>query len=249
MNQFINIIARWTMVFADPRKILTWPYIMRYVKHWVQYQARSLDKLSVVDSYPCLTDWVSSTPFEPHYFYQGAWLARRVIATKVAKHVDIGSSVLTISVLSAQIETVFVDYRPLKVDLPGLTSMAGDILDLPFPDDSIDSLSCLHVIEHIGLGRYGDPIDPKGTIKAALELQRIMSRGGNLFLSVPIGHERVCFNAHRVHSAMTVLKLFPELTLIEFSFVDDAGLFHEHQSVEIASALNYGCGLFHFQKS
>lgn len=249
MNQFINTITRWLMIFADPRKILTWPYIMRYIKHWSQFQAKSGDKLSALDSYPCLTDWVSSTPFDPHYFYQGAWLARRVIATRVAKHVDIGSSVLTISVLSAQVETVFVDYRPLKVDLPGLTSMAGDILNLPFPDDSIDSLSCLHVIEHIGLGRYGDPIDSKGTIKAALELQRIISRGGNLFLSVPIGRERVCFNAHRVHSAMTVLMLFPELTLIEFSFVDDAGLFHQHQSVEIASALNYGCGLFHFQKS
>ena len=122
-------------------------------------------------------------------------------------------------------------------------------MDLPFPDDSIDSLSCLHVIEHIGLGRYGDPIDPSGSIKAALELQRIVSRGGNLFLSVPIGRERVCFNAHRVHSAMTVLKLFPELTLLEFSFVDDEGLYLEHQSVEAAIGLEYGCGLFHFHKS
>jgi Caenorhabditis protein of unknown function, DUF268 len=249
MNQFIKTIARWLIVFADPRKLLTWPYLLRYVKHWRQYQAKSGDKLSVADSYPCLTDWVSSTPFDAHYFYQGAWLARRVIATKVAKHVDIGSSVLTISVLSAQVETVFVDYRPLKASLPGLTSIAGNILDLPFSDASIDSLSCLHVIEHIGLGRYGDPIDPLGSIKAALELQRIVSCGGNLFLSLPIGRERVCFNAHRVHSAMTVLTLFPELTLIEFSFVDDAGLYNEHQSVEAAIELEYGCGLFHFQKS
>jgi len=249
MNQFINTIARWLMVFADPRKLLTWPYLLRYVKHWRQYQAKSGDKLSVGDSYPCLTDWVSSTPFDPHYFYQGAWLARRVGATQVAKHVDIGSSVLTISVLSAQVETLFVDYRPLKVSLPGLTSIAGNILDLPFPDDSIDSLSCLHVIEHIGLGRYGDPIDPLGSIKAALELQRIVSRDGNLFLSLPIGRERVCFNAHRVHAPISVLQLFPAMKLIEFSYVDDAGQFCEDKSVEAAIGLEYGCGLFHFQKS
>jgi hypothetical protein len=190
-------------------------YLPRFFSHWRQYtKAVGAEKISALDLQPCLGDWSIHTPFDAHYFYQGAWLARRVIATKVSKHVDIGSSVLTISVLSAQIETVFVDYRPLKVSLPGLTSIAGNILDLPFPDDSIDSLSCLHVIEHIGLGRYGDPIDPSGSIKAALELQRIVSRGGNIFLSVPIGRERVCFNAHRVHSAMTVLTLFPELTLL-----------------------------------
>jgi hypothetical protein len=243
------LVWHWLMAFIYPLPLLGFWYLPRFFSHWLQYRkAVGAEKISALDLQPCLGDWSTHTPFDAHYFYQGAWLARRVIATKVAKHIDIGSSVLTISVLSAQVETVFVDYRPLKVDLPGLTSMAGDILDLPFHDNSIDSLSCLHVIEHIGLGRYGDPIDPNGTIKAALQLQRIMSRGGNLFLSVPIGRERVCFNAHRVHSVMTVLKLFPELTLIEFSFVDDAGLFHEHESVEIASTLNYGCGLFHFQK-
>lgn len=244
------LVRNWLMAFIYPRPLLGLWYLPRFFSHWLKYRKSvGAEKISALDLQPCLGDWSTHTPFDAHYFYQGAWLARRVIATKVAKHVDIGSSVLTISVLSAQVETVFVDYRPLKVELPRLTSIAGNILDLPFPDDSIDSLSCLHVIEHIGLGRYGDPIDPSGSIKAALELQRIVSRGGNLFLSVPIGRERVCFNAHRVHSAMTVLKLFPELTLLEFSFVDDEGLYLEHQSVEAAIGLEYGCGLFHFHKS
>ncbi|MEI8208404.1 MAG: hypothetical protein WCG16_04315, partial [Methylococcales bacterium] len=142
MKQFINTIARWLLIFADPRKLLTWPYLLRYIKHWWKYQAKSGNKLGVADSYPCLTDWVSATPFDPHYFYQGAWLARRVNTSKVVKHVDIGSSVLTMSVLSAQVETLFVDYRPLKASLSGLTSIAGNILDLPFSDASINSLSC-----------------------------------------------------------------------------------------------------------
>ncbi len=248
MNQLFNVLARWLMVFSDPRKLLTWPYLLRYIKHWWKYQARSVDKISIADSYPCLTDWVSSTPFDPHYFYQGAWLARRVIPSKVTKHVDIGSSVLTISVLSAQVDTVFVDYRPLKASLPGLTSIAGNILDLPFSDASINSLSCLHVIEHIGLGRYGDPIDPLGSKKAALELQRVVSSSGNLFLSLPIGRERICFNAHRVHSPLIVLKLFPEMELIEFCYVDDVGEYHENQLVDVATNLEYGCGMFHFKK-
>ena len=248
MKQFINTIARWLLIFADPRKLLTWPYLLRYIKHWWKYQAKSGNKLGVADSYPCLTDWISSTPFDPHYFYQGAWLARRVNTSKVVKHVDIGSSVLTMSVLSAQVETLFVDYRPLKASLSGLTSIAGNILDLPFSEASINSLSCMHVIEHIGLGRYGDPIDPLGSIKAALELQRVVSPSGNLFLTLPIGRERICFNAHRVHSPLTVLKLFPEMELMEFCYVDDAGEYHENQLVDIATDLEYGCGMFHFQK-
>lgn len=244
------LIRHWIMAFIYPRPLIGLFYLPRYFNHWFRY-ARTIgvEKISALDLQPCLGDWSTHTPFDPHYFYQGAWLARRVIATKVAKHVDIGSSVLTISVLSAQVETLFVDYRPLKVSLPGLTSIAGNILDLPFPDDSINSLSCLHVIEHIGLGRYGDPIDPQGTVKAGLELQRIVSHGGNLFLSLPIGRERVCFNAHRVHAPSSVLTLFPDMKLIEFSFVDDAGQFCEDQSMETTGGLEYGCGLFHFKKS
>lgn len=248
MDKFFKTTARWLLALADPRKIRSWVYLLRYIKHWRQYQSASKHKLSLIDSYPCLTDWVSSTPFDAHYFYQGAWLARRICTSKVIKHVDIGSSVLTISVLSAQVETIFVDYRPLKTSLPGLTSIAGNILDLSFPDNSIESLSCLHVIEHIGLGRYGDPIDVLGSVKAALELQRVVSRGGNLFVSLPIGRERICFNAHRVHSPNSVLEMFPNMKLIEFSYVDDNGQYFENKSLDNAIGLEYGCGLFYFQK-
>jgi SAM-dependent methyltransferase len=141
-----------------------------------------------------------------------------------------------------------VDYRPLKTSLPGLRSVAGDILRLPFADNSLDSASCLHVIEHIGLGRYGDPIDPQGSIKAALELQRIVRPGGKLFLSLPIGRERVCFNAHRVHAPDSVIRMFGQLRLVEFSYVDDAGRFREGQQPAAANDLQYGCGLFQFEK-
>jgi hypothetical protein len=105
----------------------------------------------------------------------------------------------------------------------------------------------LHVIEHIGLGRYGDPIDPQGSIKAALELQRIVSHGGKLLLSLPIGRERICFNAHRVHAAATVLTMFPQMELVEFSFVDDDGQYRENETIAAADNLEYGCGLFLFE--
>ena len=237
------------MAFIYPRPLIGLLYLPRFFIHWVRYRwSANSQKIGVLDLQPCLGDWTTHTPFDAHYFYQGAWLARRVCAAKTAKHVDIGSSVLTVSVLSALVETVFVDYRPLKASLSGLTSIAGNILDLPFPDESIESLSCLHVIEHIGLGRYGDPLDPLGSQKAALQLQRVVRPGGCLFQSLPIGRERICFNAHRVHSPTSVLKLFPQMKLVEFSYVDDTGQYGERKSLEDALHFEYGCGMFHFQK-
>ncbi|HEY5993173.1 MAG TPA: DUF268 domain-containing protein [Gallionellaceae bacterium] len=249
MKQLSLFLKHWLMAFLRPRPLIGIFYLPRYIGHWIKY-ARSArgQRLRLIDSQPCLVDWSTHTPFDAHYFYQGAWLARRLAQVKPGKHVDVGSSVMTMSVLSATVETIFVDYRPLKAALPGLTSLSGNILHLPFEDGSVRSLSCLHVIEHIGLGRYGDPIDPEGSWKAAAELQRIVCPGGKLYLSLPIGRERICFNAHRVHSPDAVLKMFPQLRLAEFSYVDDDGQYHEDQGIERAGRLEYGCGMFQFEK-
>ena len=250
MNGRLKSLAKnWATALLYPRPVVGLLYLPRFIGHWIKYaRTAGAQKVGVLDSHPCLCDWTMHTPFDAHYFYQGAWLARRLGESKLRQHVDVGSSVLTMSVLSAWVDTVFVDYRPLKVSLPGLSSVAGDILRLPFTDNSLYSLSCLHVIEHIGLGRYGDPIDPQGSIKAAYELQRIMRSGGKLFLSLPIGRERVCYNAHRVHAPDSVIRIFEKLKLIEFSYVDDAGELREHRMPSSASELQYGCGMFEFEK-
>lgn len=241
----------WHLVVAlmYPRPLIGLFYLPRFFSHWFSYKQQALhQKIKLLDVQPCLCDWSTHTPFDPHYFYQGAWLARKLVYCKPEKHVDIGSSVLSMSTISAIVDTIFVDYRPLKAELPGLTSLAGDILDLPFDDNSVSSLSCLHVVEHIGLGRYGDPINPEGSKMAAAELQRIVAHGGDLFISLPVGRERICFNAHRIHSPLSVPKLFPAMELMSFSFVDDCGCYHASAGVKDAVNLEYGCGLFHFRK-
>jgi Caenorhabditis protein of unknown function, DUF268 len=250
MLKQIKALARnWIMAFMSPRPFVGIVYLPRFFLHGLRYaRSAAAQRLRFIDLQPCLGDWTTVTPFDAHYFYQGAWLARRIRTAAIARHVDVGSSVLTMSVLSAHVDTTFVDYRPLTASLPGLTSIAGNILDLPFSDNSLPSVSCLHVIEHIGLGRYGDPLDPLGSEKAALELQRVVTTGGLLFLSLPIGRERVCFNAHRVHAPATVLRMFPQMRLIEFSCVDDTGRYLEHQETGAAAHFEYGCGLFLLQK-
>ena len=98
------------------------------------------------------------------------------------------------------------------------------------------------------MGRYGDPLDAQGSQKAAAELVRVLLPGGKLYLSAPVGRERVCFNAHRVFDPIRFAGMFPGMSLIEFSFVDDEGGLHEHQSPESAQSNDYACGLYIFCK-
>jgi predicted SAM-dependent methyltransferase len=126
--------------------------------------------------------------------------------------------------------------------------VAGNILALPFRDDAVPSLSCLHVAEHVGLGRYGDPLNPAGTRDAARELSRILAPGGSLYLSVPVGRSRVEFNAHRIHTPAQVIEMFPELELQSFSAEDDAGEYIEDTDPAALSNASYACGMFWFRK-
>lgn len=244
-----QFLKRWSLAFLQPRPLIGLFYIPRYFRQWWRYRRTSRgENVPFRDTYPCLTDWTAYTPFDPHYFYQAAWLARKLRANTPARHVDVASSAITIGTISAITDTVFIDYRPLHARLSGLQSVGGDVTRLPLRKDTVESLSCLHVIEHIGLGRYGDPIDSQGAAKAARELERVLQPGGRLYLSVPVGRERVCFNAHRVFAPATVCRLFPALELREFTFVDDQGVWQESQGTDAAAECEYACGMFLLEK-
>jgi len=247
---FKLLVRRWVLPFANPRQLVAIGSLPRFLIDFSRYRAfASGESVAWGDTYPCLSDRLAQTPFDPHYFYQAAWLARRIREVSAPWHIDVGSSVMMVNVLSAITKTVFVDYRPLRVHLSHLHPIAGDITRLPFADASIPSLSCLHVLEHVGLGRYGDPLDPQGSTKGASELQRVLKPGGQLYLSVPVGRAKVCFNAHRVFAPGTIQSFVPALRLQSFSLVDDAGRFSEQVSLESANGLDYGCGMFEFVKA
>ena len=135
-------------------------------------------EISMRELYPCLLDKTKITPIDSTYFYQDTWASGKIFQNNPHAHVDVGSSVHTIGIISKFVPTTMVDIRPLSVTLENLTFMKGSITDLPFEDNSIESLSSLCVIEHIGLGRYGDEIDPFGSEKAISELKRCISWGG-----------------------------------------------------------------------
>jgi SAM-dependent methyltransferase len=242
------MLKRWLLALLTPVPLLGLLGLPRYMVQWYRLRSTRRARLPFRDSYPCLTDWVHSTPFDPHYFFQAGWLARKLAQSKPDEHVDVGSDVRMIGVLSAFVRTRFIDFRPLQVELDGLECAAGNLTALELDDGSLPSLSCLHVIEHVGLGRYGDPLDIDGSARALAELQRVLSPGGRLYISVPVGRERICFNAHRVFAPATIIAALPALQLVDFSAVDDSGAFRPGCAPESCRALEYGCGMFVFEK-
>ena len=183
-------------------------------------------------------------------FWQDLWAARKIHASKVPRHYDIGSRLDGfIAHCLPFCEVVMLDIRPLQVPIKNLSFIQANCMDMPaIEDDSLDSFSSLHAVEHFGLGRYGDPIDPTGYQKAIWEIQRVVKPEGSVYFSVPIGIERLEFNGHRVFNPHTVLALFDQCDLVEFSVIDDQNIFHEKVDPNNFYALQYGCGLFHFRK-
>src|ERR1700730_11254721 len=119
---------RWIGAVVDGRRVVSLPYLPQYIADWLAFRRQAGSwSVKVADSYPCLADRVQTTPFDPHYFYQGNSLARRPPGAEPTQHVDIGSSVLTIGVLSAHVPTILVDYRPLIARQSGLNCIAADI--------------------------------------------------------------------------------------------------------------------------
>jgi SAM-dependent methyltransferase len=241
-----KLIKYWVLAFIYPKPILGLFYLPRFLYHWSLFSR--IKKIRITDSYPCLGDWTTNTPFDAHYFYQASWLARNLALARPFQHFDVGSDVRMIGVISAFIPTQFIDYRPLRVELSNLECTPGNILSLPIESNSLNSISCLHVVEHIGLGRYGDPINPLGSQLALMELSRLVAPGGRLYISVPVGRDRVCFNAHRVFEPMSFINNIPDMKLISFSLVDDGGEYLPDCNVSMANNLEYGCGMFVLEK-
>ena len=184
------------------------------------------------------------TEIDPVYFYQDTWCAKKVFESKPTRHYDIGGKAEMVGIISQFIPTTMIDIRPLTVSLPELSFIKGSVLKLPFKDGEIASLSSICVIEHIGLGRYGDPLDSFGPEKAAKELARVLSTRGSLYISVPVDNEnKVYFNAHRAFTREYVLELFSTLKKVEEKYIYGNELCDTYEA-----SRGFGTGLFWFKK-
>lgn len=197
-----------------------------------------------------------------HYFHQDLWAARLIHAQAPIRHVDVGSRIDGfVAHLLAFREVEVFDIRALDSRIPGLSFRQADLMSpLPLDLAPAESVSCLHALEHFGLGRYGDPLQPQGWQVGLRNLAGLVAPGGRLYLGVPIGRPAVEFNAQRIFHPRYLVDEAKRhgLSLVQFAHVDDAGDLHEHPNqerpepleahLERLAQMDYGCGLYVFHK-
>lgn len=250
MKALRNVVKLAGRFVSQPAEV---SWFWKNYREWQQkaspeWQAR-LDDLT-----PCFGEHkltAADNNAQGHYFLQDLWAGQRVFKFQPAEHYDVASRIDGfVSHVASFCPVKYVDVRALTLQVPGITALQASICQLPFADQSIHSLSSLHALEHVGLGRYGDELDPDGWWKGLKELQRVLAPGGQLLLGTPCGRSRVVFNAHRVFDAEQIIAMMPELKLLEFSLIQDglATMWKENVSAASARDLDYGCGLFRFTR-
>jgi len=218
---------------------------------------KSQTPFGIAKFYPCLDEmFEQSGTASGHYFHQDLLVANRIFKNNPVKHVDVGSRTDGFVAHVASFREIEVlDIRDLGDNILNIRFKRSDIMSDDFNlDDYCDSVSSLHVIEHLGLGRYGDKIDCNGHLKGLNNIYRMLKKEGKFYFSVPIGEQRIEFNAHRVFSVKYLIGLFEGKYRIDsFSYVDDKGDLYRNaklnpQDMENNYSCNYGCGIFELTK-
>ena len=227
----------------------------KFISEFFHYRRLAKDQKTRLplwrDGRPLLEDATATTGFDSHYLYHCSWAVRELAKRRPERHVDFSSSLWFVGLGSAICPIEHYDYRPPDLTLPGLKVGACDLMELPFADGAFHSISCMHVVEHIGLGRYGDQIDASGDRRAMAELARILAPGGVLLFVVPVGQPRVVFNAHRIYSYEDIRNAFADLQIESFSLILDGrhgGKLVFDADPALVAQQKYGCGCWVFRR-
>lgn len=204
-----------------------------------------------IDSYfPILTDYgAQAGSAQGHYFHQDLIVAKEIFRQSPRRHIDVGSRVdgFVAHVASFR-EIEIIDIRPIEIG-HGIKFTETD-LTKPHRDKA-DSVSCLHALEHFGLGRYKDDIDPSGHFSGFRNLVELVEDGGMLYLSFPVSsNPRVEFNAHRVLSTTEIFEWEGAqfLDLEKYWLIDDSGQPKQGAEPSDSFPLRFGCAIYAFRK-
>lgn len=247
----VNTVGRAVIhLGVDPRRLRHASNFARYMsdrRTWLK-QGGKIDEY-----FPILEDYNEGAGVaNGHYFHMDLLVASFVAKAKPERHLDIGSRIDGFVAHVAAFRNIDVmDIRPLSIPAhPQISFVQANLMKLnPTLVGATDSLSCLHVLEHFGLGRYGDPIDPAGHLPAFSNMADLVRPGGNFYFASPVGKPAVMFNAHRIFDPIECATwAVDKLSLERFDYVDDSGSLHLHAQPEDAAGLKYGCGIYSFRR-
>ncbi|HBV81986.1 MAG TPA: hypothetical protein DEB74_04140 [Lachnospiraceae bacterium] len=219
-------------------------------KKYTELNTREAFRIEKDQLYPIISDKYGVNSGFDDYFWMDLWAAKYIISSGVKEHYDVGSRVdgFIAHLLSAGIKVNMIDVRPFSGIVENLNTIVDDATLLKqFEDDSIQSLSALCSPEHFGLGRFGDPIDPEACFKFFSKAQDKLRQGGRLYIAVPVGRDRVEFNAHRIFYAQTIVSSFDKLRLVEYSVIADRTIDY-NADLHKYDGNGFFTGLFCFEK-
>lgn len=238
---------------VDPRKSAGLRHLLTYHRQWSEFRRMGG---KVTHHFPILTNYSSCAgTAKGHYFHQDLLVASLIHDHNPTRHIDVGSRIDGfVAHVAAFREIEVLDIRAMPPsDHDNIRFRQADLMS-PDGEAVADSVSCLHVVEHFGLGRYGDVIDPEGHVRGLQNLIRMVSPGGRLYVSFPIGRkDEVHFNAHRVLHPETIMGfdfVKQGLKLLRFDHVTDDGALHKNTPVSDAVGRSeYGCGIYTFERT
>jgi Caenorhabditis protein of unknown function, DUF268 len=230
----------------------------RFLRDWWRFRSLYKGRMTIV---PCLHDWFThGDPTNSEYFLQDLLVAQRVFTARPRRHIDVGSRIdgFVAHVASFR-EVEMLDLRPIATSVPGLKFRQADVMQ-PISHaendaECCDSLSCLHAIEHFGLGRYGDSIDPLGHERGLANMARLVEPGGLMYLSTPIGRERVEFNANRIVDPRVLIQCARTngLDAQDLTVIGAGGRIRQSalsdESLRDLARADYNLGIFVFRKA
>ena len=208
--------------------------------------------------FPKLDDYYDSAgTMSGHYFHQDLLVSQFIYLNKPSRHIDIGSRIDGfVAHVAAFREIEILDIRHMPKSIH--ENIKFTKIDLMIESDEskniADSISCLHTLEHFGLGRYSDKLDPQGHILGFNNIINMLKSGGTLYVSIPIGKaNEIHFNAHRIFHPNDILNWSNDaksLSIKRFDYIDDAGDLHKNVNIENFNLeLVYGCGIYTFIKN
>jgi len=254
MILFFKISNRWLTQFGVDFRVLirslrSLPF---FISNYIALVKKSDKNWPVEVSQPCLSDRFNSAgSLDNQYFFQDIYVAKKIYNKNPITHIDIGSRIDGfIAQLSVFRKVTILDIRPLDSNIENVNFVQADICDSNFNFEKSLSVSCLHTIEHFGLGRYADPVGVDLWKVGLKNIWKIVEVGGIFYLSTPIGRQRIVYNAHRVFMPSSIINELYGARIIDFAYIDDEGNFKSMDSLElkdldeISSNFSYGLGIF-----
>lgn len=241
-------------LYCSEYQLVEYSFFMKDKDQYERLNKRKNFAVSENEMWPMIGDKYANAGTVDNYFWQDLWAAKHVYRNRPKEHYDIGSRLdgFITHVLSFGVPVKMIDIRTFPEQIDGLDTVVDDATHLTeFADDSIESLSALCSLEHFGLGRYGDPVDPEACFTCFDSIQRKLKQGGNLYLAVPVGRERLEFNAHRIFYPSTIVDCFSSMKLMDFAYTAEGKLERTmdlHKYDRDCHNGNFRYGLFYFVK-